>query len=649
MNIILTRRISQIFFFIVFLWFCIVTSLGTQWWQLRGWPVNWIMELDPLVGLATLLTTGTLYAGLLWGLATIVLTIILGRFFCGWICPFGSMHQFIGYWGHRKKSVAASVKINRYHSGQFIKYWILTFLLAVAFAELAVHIVSLPRTMPWLFGLLCIIVVAAVAVATIRQNSTVSKKTTFVFLGTAGLWLLLSLVFSSQQLPSASLQIGLLDPIPLVYRSINLIVLPLMDRTALKLSTIPRHYDGIWLIGTIFTAALLLNLIIPRFYCRFICPLGALFGIFSRFAIWRIGKSHEQCTDCHLCEKNCEGACQPTTRIRISECVLCLNCLGDCHHSLMGYRVTPSATGEIVSPDITRRKFLVAAASGIAAIPVMRLSGYVGPNWNPGLVRPPGALPEKEFLSRCIKCGQCMRICPTNVIHPAGLEGGFEGLWTPVLNFRIGTSGCQFNCIACGNLCPTAAIRPISMEERLGLNQFASAGPIKTGTAFFDRGRCLPWAMDKPCIVCQENCPVSPKAIFTREYYSTLNMNRPLAVGTAGSRWVELNAEIFKPDQYATGDYFCILDNAADRQPHKIVSNTTRHLEIDPGNPFPEPPAAGDIIRIQVRLQRPYLDPERCIGCGVCQHECPVQGKRAVRVTADNETRNKEHAMLLKT
>jgi formate hydrogenlyase subunit 6/NADH:ubiquinone oxidoreductase subunit I len=154
--------------------------------------------------------------------------------------------------------------------------------------------------------------------------------------------------------------------------------------------------------------------------------------------------------------------------------------------------------------------------------------------------------------------------------------------------------------------------------------------------------------MDKPCIVCQENCPVSPKAIFTREYFSTLNMSRPLVVSTAGSKWVELNAEIFKPDQYATGDYYCILDKAADRQPHKIVSNTTRHLEIDPGNPFAAPPATGERIQIQVRLQRPYLDPERCIGCGVCQHECPVQGKRAVRVTADNETRAREHAMLLR-
>ena len=103
MNIVTTRRISQIFFFIVFIWFCLVTTIGDQWWQLRGWPVNWIIQLDPLLGLATLLSTRTLFAGLLWGLATVVLTIIFGRFFCGWLCPFGAIHQFVGYIANRKK------------------------------------------------------------------------------------------------------------------------------------------------------------------------------------------------------------------------------------------------------------------------------------------------------------------------------------------------------------------------------------------------------------------------------------------------------------------------------------------------------------------------------------------------------------------
>ena len=103
MKIRTTRRISQVFFILLFLWFCAVTTLGDAWWQLRGWPVNWFLELDPLVGLTTLLTTGTLYAGLLWGVATIALTVLLGRFFCGWICPFGTLHQAVGWLGRRRK------------------------------------------------------------------------------------------------------------------------------------------------------------------------------------------------------------------------------------------------------------------------------------------------------------------------------------------------------------------------------------------------------------------------------------------------------------------------------------------------------------------------------------------------------------------
>ena len=90
MSIVTARRISQIFFFLLFLWFCIVSTLGEQWWQLRGWPVNWLIQLDPLVGLGTLLATGTLYAGLLWGLLTVILTILLGRFFLRLALPLRS-------------------------------------------------------------------------------------------------------------------------------------------------------------------------------------------------------------------------------------------------------------------------------------------------------------------------------------------------------------------------------------------------------------------------------------------------------------------------------------------------------------------------------------------------------------------------------
>ncbi|MBF0258675.1 MAG: 4Fe-4S binding protein [Desulfamplus sp.] len=558
LRIVNVRRICQIFFLALFLWFCITSTIGIKWWQLRGWPVNWFLELDPLVGLATLLSTGTLYKGLLWGVATIILTLIFGRVFCGWICPFGTLHHIVGFLGKYGKSRAQLVNINRYRPAQAFKYAVLIFFIA-------------------------------------------------------------SLVASSLLDTTAPLLTGLLDPIPFVYRFVNLTILPFADNLLLHLSANPRYYEGAWIIGVFGVTTLLLNLWIPRFYCRYICPLGALFGMISTISFWQIGKKISPCTNCMKCEFDCEGACEPMGSIRLSECVMCVNCLDHCDFityqavpskgkehlrskeetrpstnednrspSIADHQAVPeisknrqiaireiSQAGQRAMPEISRRSFVAAMISGATAIPMMHLNAATGSNWNPYLVRPPGSLPESMFLERCIKCGQCIRICPTNVIQPADiLTSGFEGLWTPALNFRIGSSGCQLHCVACGNLCPTGAILPLDLDQRIGINKYEQKGPVRIGTAFVDQGRCLPWAMNIPCIVCQENCPVSPKAIVIEQVFVT------------------------------------------------VKNSTEKQI-----------------------LQRPLVDPHRCIGCGVCEHECPVKGKRAIRVTAENESRHRSHML----
>src|SRR5690606_6203315 len=118
---------------------------------------------------------------------------------------------------------------------------------------------------------------------------------------------------------------------------------------------------------------------------------------------------------------------------------------------------------------------------------------------------------EREFLERCIRCAECMKVCPNNALHPASLEAGLEGLWTPILIPRIGY--CEFSCVLCGQVCPTGAIQKITEPAKMGIGQ----KPVRVGTAMYDRGRCLPWAMATPCIVCEEFCPTSPKAIWTEE------------------------------------------------------------------------------------------------------------------------------------
>jgi polyferredoxin len=141
MRLISARRIAQLFFFLLFLWFCLVSTLGERLWQLRGWPVNWFLQLDPLVGAGVLLATRTLYRGLLWGVVTIVLTLFLGRFFCGWVCPMGTLQQWIGYLSLRRATPAQRIRRNQPHRAQLVKYGLLLFLLAAACAEL-VHFFS---------------------------------------------------------------------------------------------------------------------------------------------------------------------------------------------------------------------------------------------------------------------------------------------------------------------------------------------------------------------------------------------------------------------------------------------------------------------------------------------------------------------------
>ena len=159
---------------------------------------------------------------------------------------------------------------------------------------------------------------------------------------------------------------------------------------------------------------------------------------------------------------------------------------------------------------------------------------------------------------------------------PRALKGDSKDFWTPILNNRIGSSGCQLNCVACGQVCPTSAIRPITLDEKRGLGEFASAGPIKLGTAFVDQGRCLPWAMDKPCIVCQENCPVSPKAIFTKDVFTTVR-DGVFSIKQVTGNTIEIDGDI-PADKFATGDYYVLFE---DGSRCKISSNTVTSVGIE--------------------------------------------------------------------
>lgn len=157
--------------------------------------------------------------------------------------------------------------------------------------------------------------------------------------------------------------------------------------------------------------------------------------------------------------------------------------------------------------DLGRRSLLFAGAAGVGTVFLVRTSAQgEGHTFNPALVRPPGSTPENEFLAKCIRCGECMKVCPTNAIQPAVSEAGIAGLWTPVLKMKMGY--CEYECNLCSQVCPTQAIQLMPLEDKQ---------KVKIGMAFFDRNRCLPYASAKTCIVCEEHCPTPKKAIWFQE------------------------------------------------------------------------------------------------------------------------------------
>ena len=155
-----------------------------------------------------------------------------------------------------------------------------------------------------------------------------------------------------------------------------------------------------------------------------------------------------------------------------------------------------------------KRAFLGGVVTGLSVPLLGKLDGKMYKVAPPELIRPPGSLRESDFLARCQRCGLCMKVCPTNVIQPTWTEAGFEGLWTPFLRMTGGY--CEYTCTLCGSVCPTGAIEKLSVRKKIQT-------PVRIGSAYVDRGRCLPWSGNGPCIVCEEHCPTSPKAIYLRE------------------------------------------------------------------------------------------------------------------------------------
>ena len=117
----------EVLFLGLFLFFLFITDLR----YLKGWPVSLFLEATPLVAVATALTTHTIYRNLVWGLVIIAVTMMLGRVWCNWMCPFGILHHFFGWIGNRRNT-KQMIEVNRYRKIYAIKYYILAAMIAMA-------------------------------------------------------------------------------------------------------------------------------------------------------------------------------------------------------------------------------------------------------------------------------------------------------------------------------------------------------------------------------------------------------------------------------------------------------------------------------------------------------------------------------------
>ena len=468
------RRISQTFFFILFLFLLIESRLptdiyleGTESDIRLNQPITFFFELDPLVGISSLLSGHHFISGSLWFIAVLVLTLLLGRVFCGFICPFGTLHHFIG-WIKPTLKGNRLIAANQKTKSQRVKYFLL--ILFLVGSAIGLNLTGLMDPIAFLFRSVALAVLPGLGVGT---------RSIVAWLAARDAKFLNELGYNMEELLSPVF--GFNNP----------------------------AFQTAWFIGLLFLIVLFLNRIRPRFWCRILCPLGALLGVCSRFGILKLEKYDDKCTQCTRCDKQCQGAASPRPgqAWETSECLVCFNCFNVCPEDALKFtvRLTPRLNKKT---DMGRRAVLGGLTAGISMPLLGRLDGQIDRVADARLIRPPGSLPEKDFLTLCQRCGLCMKACPTNVINPTLGEAGMAGFWTPRLIMTHGY--CDYTCTLCGSICPTGAIKEITAKEKI-------EKPIKIGSAYLDRGRCLPWSANAPCIVCEEHCPTSPKAIFLKE------------------------------------------------------------------------------------------------------------------------------------
>jgi MauM/NapG family ferredoxin protein len=260
-----------------------------------------------------------------------------------------------------------------------------------------------------------------------------------------------------------------------------------LDPLALFSGVFGVLHESSMVAGVCFAAGiaivLLLSLVWPGIWCSHICPLGATqdglaqCGGLLRSVTTRIRQTADS-------DVPSPPLAQPDSAGQVGA-------RGE--PSLPAVRPEPARQVQPLR-GLRRRTLLGAALSAAVGFRLAATVGIGRASAAP-LLRPPGALDESRFAGVCVRCGNCLRACPANIIRLDLADSGISGLLTPQLEFR--EDYCREDCVQCTRVCPSGALTELAIEDK---------PRISIGVPRVDLPLCkLYQGLD--CYDCRNRCP----------------------------------------------------------------------------------------------------------------------------------------------
>jgi len=501
-RIVKVRRSTQIFLFCLFVLFFFLTTATSQ--QLGGIPKNLFMSLDFLNTLKNSIASHHVAVYVLGpSIFMLLLTMWGGRIFCGWICPLGTAIDIGDVLLFRKGRLFYTKK--RSDTRRFRNWKYIYLLVGLGALVFGVDVLT--------FG---------------DPISLITRTFTFCI-----------------EQPVAYIWNGLLSAFDAVGTHFHYA----LGSEVARMEMPSRQYFNGWFVLFMFMGVIGLSGYQERFWCRNLCPYGGLLALVSRVSWLRHYIKMDGCIHCKKCEVQSRMGCYDNLDKKatqeemhsISECIQCFRCETICPTDVIQIQAKVPASikealgmaakGTAPRPepqtqiDLGRRRVVAAVGAGLLWGTVTKANAgeYQGKmrryHHNNKAMRPPGSLPESDFLGACTRCAECMKVCPTNALQPASFDTGLQGLWTPILVPSIGP--CAEKCTSCGDVCPTGAIRPFTWQDK--------RYKLKMGLANVNRSTCVAWNGGRDCIVCAEVCPYSA-VIFKDTMDDTLPKNPDIAL-----------------------------------------------------------------------------------------------------------------------